>query len=179
MTRALLVRVNLETHFNQRGRVGLMETLESLRGLYKYNRWANQLALDSLKAYPSAKALRALSHLVIAEREWLLRMKASQNPDKQNFWQDLSLEECESLNEENQRQFAEWMTKLTEEGLDFHAEYKNSKGSEFRTPFRDVLTHVALHSTYHRGQIAAAIRAEGGTPAVTDFIIFQRQQGSK
>jgi uncharacterized damage-inducible protein DinB len=27
-----------------------------------------------------------------------------------------------------------------------------------------------MHGTYHRGQIAAALRASGATPAVTDFI---------
>ena len=31
--------------------------------------------------------------------------------------------------------------------------YKNSKGTEFRNSKRDILTHVALHGQYHRGQI--------------------------
>jgi len=39
----------------------------------------------------------------------------------------------------------------------------------------DVLTHVVTHSGYHRGQIASAIRSDGGTPAYTDFIHAARQ----
>ena len=34
----------------------------------------------------------------------------------------------------------------------------------------DVLLHVVMHSVYHRGQAAADVRANGGTPAYTDFI---------
>jgi len=33
-----------------------------------------------------------------------------------------------------------------------------------------VLTHVVLHSAYHRGQIATQMRAGGEAPAHTDFI---------
>ena len=40
----------------------------------------------------------------------------------------------------------------------------------------DVLTHVIMHSAYHRGQIASDIRADGGEPAYTDFIHAVRQR---
>jgi uncharacterized damage-inducible protein DinB len=35
--------------------------------------------------------------------------------------------------------------------------------------------HVIMHSAYHRGQIAAEVRAAGLTPAYTDFIQSVRQ----
>ena len=35
--------------------------------------------------------------------------------------------------------------------------------------------HVLMHSAYHRGQIAADMRAAGLTPAYTDFIHSVRQ----
>jgi uncharacterized damage-inducible protein DinB len=37
------------------------------------------------------------------------------------------------------------------------------------------LTHVLLHSAYHRGQIASQMRGNGQTPAYTDFIHAVRQ----
>jgi uncharacterized damage-inducible protein DinB len=40
---------------------------------------------------------------------------------------------------------------------------------------QDVLTHVVLHSAYHRGQIASLMRAGGAVPAYTDFIHAVRQ----
>jgi uncharacterized damage-inducible protein DinB len=63
---------------------------------------------------------------------------------------------------------------LTEDGLRVEALYHNSKGIEYRTPVHDVLTHVFLHSHYHRGQSAAALRALGVDPPWTDFIAFAR-----
>ena len=55
-----------------------METIETLRRLYDYNAWANQRLINALKepANQSAKALRALTHLVFAEQEWLSRLTA-------------------------------------------------------------------------------------------------------
>jgi len=40
---------------------------------------------------------------------------------------------------------------------------------------QDILTHVLLHSVYHRGQIAADLRAGGAQPPYTDFIHAARQ----
>ncbi len=39
----------------------------------------------------------------------------------------------------------------------------------------DILSHVVLHSAYHRGQIASHMRESGQTPAYTDFIHGVRQ----
>ncbi len=157
-----------------------METIETLRRLYDYNSWANHRLINALKepANQSAKALRALTHLIFAEQEWLLRLSAQKDSTGVNFWAELTLAECEALNEQNQLAFANLFGKLDELQLDSFAVYKNSKGNEFHTAFRDVLTQVALHSTYHRGQVAMAIRAEGGAPPTTDFIIYQREHES-
>ena len=38
-----------------------------------------------------------------------------------------------------------------------------------------MLTHVVMHSAYHRGQIASHMRESGLTPAYTDFIHGIRQ----
>jgi uncharacterized damage-inducible protein DinB len=38
-----------------------------------------------------------------------------------------------------------------------------------------VLTHVVLHGAYHRGQIAADLRAAGLEPPYTDFIEAARR----
>ena len=54
--------------------------------------------------------------------------------------------------------------------------YKNSKGEAWTSSVLDVLTHVVMHSAYHRGQIASVMRAGGGTPAYTDFIHAARQR---
>jgi len=76
------------------------------------------------------------------------------------------------------RETTEWggyLAKLGEADLAGTIEYRNSKGEQWQSTVADVLTHVLLHGSYHRGQIASAIRAAGGTPAYTDFIHATRQ----
>ncbi len=48
--------------------------------------------------------------------------------------------------------------------------YTNSKGETYRNSVADVLEHVLQHGAYHRGQIAAAIRASGLEPPYLDYI---------
>ena len=54
-------------------------------------------------------------------------------------------------------------------------EYRNSKGEAWSNRVEDILTHVLMHSAYHRGQIALEMRASGAQPAYTDFIHAVRQ----
>ncbi|MGH7670969.1 MAG: DinB family protein, partial [Gemmatimonadaceae bacterium] len=52
--------------------------------------------------------------------------------------------------------------------------YRNSAGKEFSSAVGEMLTQVATHGCYHRGQIAALVRAAGDEPQSTDFIAFAR-----
>jgi uncharacterized damage-inducible protein DinB len=40
----------------------------------------------------------------------------------------------------------------------------------------EILTHVTIHSAYHRGQIASDVRSAGLEPAYTDYIHAVRQR---
>jgi len=155
-----------------------MQTIEELRDLLSYNEWANRRTIVALKASasPPAKALRALTHLLIAEQTWLQRFQTAQDSTGFNFWPDASLQQCEALADEMARSYKAFVSSLTEAGLDAVATYKNSKGTEYQTAFRDMLMHVVMHSAYHRGQVAMAIRAENGEPANTDYIGFVRER---
>jgi uncharacterized damage-inducible protein DinB len=155
-----------------------MQTIEALHDLLNYNEWANRRTIAALKASanPSAKALRALTHLLISEKTWLLRFQTEQDSTGFNFWPNASLQQCEALADETAQSYKAFVSNLTEEGLDAVATYKNSRGVEYQTAYRDMLMHVLIHSAYHRGQVAMAIRAEGGEPANTDYIGFVRER---
>jgi uncharacterized damage-inducible protein DinB len=155
-----------------------MHTLESLRQLVAFNEWANRRMIESFKASEkqSAKALRALSHLLIAEKEWLTRMLHNEDSTGFDFWPASTLDECETLANEMAKAYADFVNALTEDKLDGFATYKNSKGIEYKTSFRDILTQVLFHSTAHRGQVAMALRADGGEPLWSDYIVYIREQ---
>ena len=54
--------------------------------------------------------------------------------------------------------------------------YTNSRGEAWTSTVEEILTHVVIHSAYHRGQIASDVRASGGVPAYTDYIHAVRQR---
>jgi len=155
----------------------MMDALENVRRLFAYNAWANRRVFDSLKDSPGEtdKALRAFVHLLTAEREWLLRLRQNRDTTGFDFWPGLSLGDCEALMGENREAYAALLDGLAESDLARVASYKNSKGVAYRTSFSDILTHVAFHSAYHRGQVALAVREGGGRPAYTDYVAWQRE----
>jgi uncharacterized damage-inducible protein DinB len=157
-----------------------VQTIDELRNLLAYNEWANRRVIGSLKASPDppAKALRALSHLLVAEQAWMKRLRENLDSTGFDFWPAGSVDACETLAAEVSRSYGDFLGDLSEDRLGSFARYKNSKGTEFETSYRDVLTHVMLHSAYHRGQVATALREAGREPAQTDYIVFVRERSS-
>src|SRR5436305_2670896 len=133
--------------------------LELIRRLFGYDAWANARALDSLRAAQDGKALAPLAHLLVSEKIWLMRLRGEDTSavDKSP---ELSHAECESLARELRASYASHLDSLVEGDLGSPLTYKNFKGTEFRTLVADVLAHVAMHGTYHSGQVAKALRAE-------------------
>jgi uncharacterized damage-inducible protein DinB len=152
--------------------------LETIRELNAYSGWANARILTAVSASSRhhQKALHLLAHLLVAEGIWLLRLKG-EDTSAINKSPELLLAECENLANENQKEYTRLLGSLSEDDLDSLATYRNFKGTEFHTPVGEILMHVALHGTYHRGQIAIAMREEGGIPVDTDFITFSRERG--
>ena len=152
-----------------------MTMLEHISNLFSYEDWANREVLGSLRAVaaPPARSVGLLAHIVSAERLWLERLEGQ----KQTLpvWPTSSLERCESEIDELAVLWKGYLGTIGEAGVLDSITYKNTKGETFTSQKHDVLMHVVMHSAYHRGQIAAGLRAAGFTPAYTDFIHAVRQ----
>lgn len=153
-----------------------MESAKDFEELFAYDYWANREALASLTSAPLEKALRLFAHIAGAQRVWLARAAAQVNIPAAEPWPSLNAEQAEHAIEELRSAWMRFLGSLTPEALSGDLVYRNSKGTEFRTPLREVLQHLILHSAYHRGQIASAVRESGGTPAATDYIVYVRQR---
>lgn len=144
-----------------------------LRRLLDYDGWANQQTLDSLSAAsPPPKSLRWMAHIVGAECIWLARL--NRELPSLAVWPELDVEQCrEHLADLALR----WPGVLDahHDSLDEPVSYVNSQGQSWTSTVEDILTHVPIHSAYHRGQIASDLRAAGMEPAYTDFIHAVRQ----
>ena len=145
-------------------------------GLFDYDYWANSETLASLRAVPSGaeKPRKTFNHVIGGQRVWLARFRNPAPPSVQP-WPDLTLDECTSAIEDLRRRWKELLDNLTPEKLAGDLLYLSLKGVEYRTPIQDVLMHLILHSAYHRGQVAAAVREAGGKPASTDYVVYLRK----
>jgi uncharacterized damage-inducible protein DinB len=152
--------------------VGVLERLERL---LLYDDWANRETLASLEKItsPPARSARILSHIVGAELLWHGRLRRANEPAA--VWPDFDLKRCRAALDETSRLWREYLDELTEARLAERVSYVNSKGEPWTSSVEDVLTHVALHSSHHRGQIAADLRAAGHTPPYTDYVHAARQ----
>lgn len=147
-----------------------MELLDYLRRQFTYDAWANREVLAALSASGSSESrgLRLLAHVLSAERLWLDRIESQ--PPSLPVWPDLTMERCSREMEETTKRWREYLARLSSAQLSDKIRYKNSKGEDFTSSVEHILTHVLLHSAYHRGQIASQMRADGKQPAYTDFI---------
>jgi uncharacterized damage-inducible protein DinB len=144
-----------------------------LERLLRYDAWANQQTLESLPRQGApARSLRWMSHIIGAELLWLSRMEGK--PAPLPVWPELSVEGCEErqrdLSRQLTRSLAGWANPLGRE-----VRYTNSKGEAWTSTVEDILTHLVIHSAYHRGQIASDVRGAGLEPAYTDYIHAVRQ----
>ncbi|HTS36232.1 MAG TPA: DinB family protein [Candidatus Solibacter sp.] len=152
-----------------------MSLVDALRKQFAYDAWANKEVLNAIGdgRVASGRALQLLAHILSAERLWLERIK--QQPQSMAVWPEATAGQCEAQAFEMQRLWAEFFDSLSADDLARTASYKNSKGELWTSTVEDVLTHVILHSAYHRGQIASHMRESGEAPAYTDYIHAVRQ----
>ncbi len=156
-----------------------MNLADYLRRQFAYDEWANREVLNAIRASGAAKEkpLQLMAHILAVERLWLERLK--QQPQSTPVWPEPDLAQCEAQAAEMGGLWLEFLDLITAGDVSQSIAYKNSKGEEWTSTIVDVLTHVAMHSAYHRGQIATQMRANGQTPAYTDFIHAVRQGSVK
>ncbi len=138
---------------------------------FRYDAWATGTALAACVAAGAAlpeAALKRMAHIAAAHQLWQARLKGEVSPVP--VWPDWSLHEVALQLEKAAFGWSAWLETLPDSGLEAAVGYTNSKGEFHTSRAEDVLTHVLLHAAYHRGQVAADLRAAGAEPAYTDFI---------
>jgi uncharacterized damage-inducible protein DinB len=145
-----------------------------LQRLLAYDLWANRETLKSLgQAIPPPRSLKWMGHIIGAEFLWLARLESQTSP--MPVWPDLSLKDCGKRLGEVSQKLLNSLAGASPERLTEQISYTNSKGEDWTSTVEEILTHIPIHSAYHRGQIAADVRAAGQTPAYTDYIHAVRQ----
>jgi uncharacterized damage-inducible protein DinB len=147
----------------------------SIQRLFDHVFWADARVLDRLRADDAgAVGVGLFSHLLAAEQVWLARIRGEDSA-RISIWPDLTIQECSTLATELREGYQGLLADSWPGGTDRLVTYRNSTGREFSSSVGDILMHVALHGSYHRGQIAARMRDEGIDPINSDFITFARE----
>lgn len=152
-----------------------MTEIARLRRLFEYDAWANRQALRAVEEAGAAdeRVRRLLAHILVAQKAWRARIDGVALVVA-DFFPVWSADELAEAIEEAAADWARRFDALAEPDLGRIMAYRTSTGEDFESALGDVLTHVANHGTYHRGQLAAAVRQAGGKPPATDFIVFAR-----
>jgi uncharacterized damage-inducible protein DinB len=148
-----------------------MTLIERLNRELAYNAWANREALRSVlaaRAVPERAAAVMAQHIIGAEWLWLRRLGHPAPPLA--VWPALPPAECAGQLQELSRAWQAYLCGLTAEALGQTIRYTNSRGEDWSSTVADVLTHVVLHSSYHRGQIASLLGRAGEAAAYSDYI---------
>ena len=160
-------------------------SIELIRGLYDYHRWANRRLFDVANALgdavtrdmgkhwsvPSLKAMFA--HLYGADSVWLARWKGVaplRMSGDADFASMADLRARWDLLEAEQRAFVEG---LGEADLARPVSYQNLSGQPFQVPLGPLLQHVANHATHHRSEVATMITLISGSPPDTGINTYR------
>lgn len=165
-------------------------TIDDIRPLYQYDRWANNRVLQAASRLSVEEFTRDLGgsfrsvrdtlvHIIGGEWIWLRYWKEPPtssalltglrtrrdllfNPDSFPNLATLQLKWAEVENE--QTEFVNGLTdELLGRMLPFRARHVR---------LAHLMQHVANHSTYHRGQVALMMRQLDAKPLATDFHVF-------
>jgi uncharacterized damage-inducible protein DinB len=152
-----------------------MELIAHLTRLFEYDAWSNREVLSNLRAQstPQPRPLKLIAHVLASQHFWMSRLEPTY--PAMSVWPDLTIEECEKQADDLKAMWKEYLKKNTEAELAQTINYINTRGEPWSNRKDDILMHLITHSAYHRGQVAAAVRAAGFTPGYTDFIHSIRQ----
>jgi uncharacterized damage-inducible protein DinB len=170
--------------------------LDQYRAFAKYNTRFNRQIYDLVRGMPDDKRRRdmgaffgsidgTLQHILLADRIWLQRFRASGHDFPSLEEADMQLE-IQSLRDPVATDFASlererittdqliaaWVEDLTDEILAAPFRYKNFAGVEREHATWIAVSHLFNHQTHHRGQVTTLLKQSGIDPGATDFLVF-------
>jgi uncharacterized damage-inducible protein DinB len=145
---------------------------EYLLELARFDAWANAELLAAVRSVKDdEKVSKLLAHLTAAKHSWIARIIGNDVPADFTLWPNWSREESGRRLRLLDRELVAVVTRDEPSRV---AAYANQRGAEFESVVSDIVIHLANHGSYHRGQLASAVKNAGGIPAVTDFIAWVR-----
>lgn len=149
-------------------------TTEICRQHVTYMKWADE-RIGQAVAQNMPGSLATLQHIYLAEVVWFDRICGNEAALITHYTAPASITDLLAAFGEMHAKWLDWLEAA--EDLEALIPHRNLQGEPFRMPVWQIVLHVVNHGSYHRGQIAAALRAAGFAPPDTDLIIWYRRGG--
>lgn len=139
--------------------------------LFEHEHWANVKVLETfLEArQASERTHEIISHMAAAQTIWIERINGT--PSDTKVW---SIYEKETLQELFDANYQVLQQIIDREDFNRVVTYTNSRGEHHSSILSDILTHMALHASYHRGQIISLVKGQVEKLPATDYIFYYR-----
>ena len=154
--------------------------LPMMRDLVAHKEYANTAMLQAILAHPAAardqEILALLHHILVSNRFWTLTCLGLPFDRAKETVVPATLEELIASYDATQREEHAWMADATESDLARMIDSPLIPGA--RCTVAQAVMQVCMHSQGHRSQCAKMLRRLGGTPPMTDFILWLASHGS-
>ncbi len=142
---------------------------------FEFEKWSNTLILKSLSNLKEKddRAMLLFSHLLSSHCMWLSRVNKTEITG--TLLQQRTLNECETLVEENYQGWMKYLSTKTAADLETTIEFVSAweaNPSKRCMAIEDALIHMINHSSYHRGQIVASIKGKVDELPLSTYIIY-------
>ncbi|HEY0323418.1 MAG TPA: DinB family protein [Pyrinomonadaceae bacterium] len=159
-----------------------MDNLETLQELFRHMEWADAKVWTAALARPEAiedsNLKERLYHIHLVQRAFLKVWRGEPlKPHASTSFPDIA--SLLRWGHENYSEFNEYTSGLAAMDLErpivmpWIEMFEARLGRKAEAPtFHETLLQVAMHSTYHRGQVNTRLRELGSEPPLTDFIAW-------
>jgi uncharacterized damage-inducible protein DinB len=151
---------------------------DTLQRLFRYKAWANDELLIALamlggKSPIAGLAIKALSHSYIVDRIFAahLRRKAHAYTSA-NLGQMPTLEDLSADIRKSDREYIDYVSALDRDQLAERIDFAFTDGAPGRMSREEMLMHVIIHGTGHRGQVSAVMLLNSVPPAKDGFTSY-------
>ncbi len=160
-------------------------TLDEMRMLFDYDRWATRRLWDAVAplsieaadreigsqfSFPTLKGM--LGHILGGHIIWLGRWRGASPaavPSGKDF---LDLAALRARWDQAEADLTAFIAGLSEADLARTIHYKNTQGQTFALPLGSLMQHLVNHGTHHRSEVATMLTMLGVSPPPTDLTIY-------
>ena len=142
---------------------------DHFKTLFEHEYWANTKILATIMTAEQcpAKVIELFSHVIATQRIWLDRINGDTSEVK--VWEVFEKEIMLELLEIN---FTDIIKTIDNQDINQLITYQSSKGEQYTRTVKQILTHLTLHATYHRGQVVLLLKPHVEVLPSTDYIFF-------